>query len=203
MVSAAPASPAGAGDSVDEILGAELALVMVDEQRRAGVAVHDALERRADPVVALVGRLTLHGRRQDLAESIQDDQRRRFLVPVQPGGDGVADPARLDHGQVLELRWDPLADQQPPAAVLQAPVAILQRRVQHRALGDLDAERLTAVRGGQPDREHQPALADLGGADQQHRALGNEARNGVGERRELLGVQPGAGAEGGQQLVGV
>jgi hypothetical protein len=27
----------------------------------------------------------LHGRRQDLAESVQDDQRRRFLVPVDPG----------------------------------------------------------------------------------------------------------------------
>ena len=106
MVSAAPASPAGAGDSVDEILGAELALVMVDEQRRAGVAVHDALERRADPVVTLVGHLTLDGRRQDLAEGVQDDHRRRLLVPVHPGGDGVADPARLDPGQVLELGRD-------------------------------------------------------------------------------------------------
>jgi hypothetical protein len=70
------------------------------------VLIHDALEDRPDPVVTLVAVLAELGGRQDLAEGVQDDQRRRLVVPVQPGGDGVAGPARLDPGEVLELGRD-------------------------------------------------------------------------------------------------
>jgi hypothetical protein len=191
----------GSAHAVDEVLGVRLPVVMVDQQRHPGVLVHDALEGRADPVVALVGRLAELGRRQDPAEGVEDDQRR--VAPVDPGGDGVGDPTRLDPGLVLELPGDGVIDQQPPAAVLQTPVAVLQGEVQHRALGDLNAEGSAAGCGGQGDREHPPALADLGRADQQHRTLRDEAGDGVGQRREHLGVQPGAGAQGGQQPVGV
>jgi hypothetical protein len=63
----------GAGDGVDEVVGVGLAVVMVDQQRHPGQAVHDALEGRPDPVIALVSVLAGLGWRQDLAEGVQDD----------------------------------------------------------------------------------------------------------------------------------
>jgi hypothetical protein len=110
---------------------------------------------------------------------------------------------RLDPGEVLELGRDGVVGQQPPAAVLEPAVAVLQGRVEDGALGDVEAEGLAAVGGGERDRERQPGLADLGGADQQHRALRDEAGDGIGQRREHLGVEPGAVAEGDQQPVGI
>jgi hypothetical protein len=108
----------GAGDSVDEVLGTGLAVVVVDQQRHPGDAVGDALERGTDPVVALIAALAHLGRRQDLTERVEDHQRRWFLVPADRRGDGVDDAARLDPGLVLELGRDRVAGQQPPAVGL-------------------------------------------------------------------------------------
>jgi hypothetical protein len=122
---------------------------------------------------------------------------RHVVLPVEPGGDRVDDRA-FDPDEVLELAGDRIATQQLAAAILKAPIAVLQGQVQRRPPGDGDAERPAAGRGGQRDGEDEPALADLGRADQQHRPLRDHARDGVGQRRKVLGVQPSAVAEPGK-----
>jgi hypothetical protein len=81
---------------------------------------------------------------------------------VKPNADGVDDAARLDPGDVLELGWDGVIGQQSAAPVLEPAVAVLEREVQHRPLGDVQPERLATRGGGQPDPQYQPGLADLG-----------------------------------------
>jgi hypothetical protein len=167
-----------------------------------GVLVVEVVQGRADAVVPLVAGLARQRGRHDLAERVQNHQRLFAVAAVKPGGDGGDHLPVVDAGEVVEPLGDRLALQQPPAAVLEAPVAVLQGEVEDRP-GWADLERAEGdAAGGDGERvgEDLPGFADLGGADHEDEALRDQGGHGVGERRELLPVEPGAVTESGEQV---
>ena len=118
----------------------------------------------------------------------------------EPLFDGRDDEVRLHGHQVVERPGDAVGVEQDAAPVLQPAVPVLERQVQRRAGIDGQAERPAAGGGGEAEREHEPALTDFRGADEQARAFGDDAGQVVAQRREVLCVEPRTVPHPGEQV---